>query len=439
MSDSPRNVVLVSMDSLRADHCGFLGDERGLTPTMDALASTGVSFETAVATGPQTFSSMPAAFTGHHRETGPLEAHPGETHWERRLAAIDDHLGRYTSLPERFREMGYSTAGFSPNPWTSTASGFDRGFDHFEDLAGETNDGLLRTLADRMPGIDPSSKAVELCLNLLTGSSFFTPWEGYYDRILSVREQLSEPYFLWVFLLDTHYPFLPSREHRTEQTLYGMLSSAIRSEKTMRGRAETMPESVCESMQRSYRDTVRSVDTFVDRIRTDLSADDPALILHSDHGESFGEHGNYGHHHRELYEENVHVPYVVHDGTTRAKVSDPTSLSTIPEVALSVARPGAFDPESLPTRTPVSTSECGTSRALRDRQFKYLEHGDKESLYHLPTDHEETDDVAAEFPERCSDSQARLDRFESHREELAAVSRAARVVARGNAMHNKTV
>ena len=437
MRDPARNVVLVSMDSLRADHCGFLGDDRGLTPTMDRLASTGVSFEMAVAPGPQTFSSMPAAFTGRHRKTGPLDAYPGETHWERRLAAIDDHLGRYTSLPEKLQELGYSTAGFSPNPWTSTASGFDRGFDHFADLAGEADDGWLRRLATALPGIDESNKAVELALDLLTGSSFFTPWESYYDQIQAVREDLSEPYFLWVFLLDTHFPFLPARRHRQEQSFYGMVSSALRSEKTMRGRADTMSERTCESMQRSYRDTVRSADTFLDRLRTDLADDDPAMIAHSDHGESFGEHGNYGHHHRQLYEENVHVPFVVHDGHRQGVISDPTSLATIPDIVTSIARTGSFEPAAVTDATAVATSEGGTNRAIRGRQFKYIEHGEERALFELPLDAAETRDLSREYPERCAESRARLDRFEHHREELAAVSRAAGALASmEKVMHN---
>jgi len=429
MSETPRNVVLVSIDSLRADHCGFLGDDRGLTPTMDELAAEGVTFETAVSSGPQTFSSMPAAFTGHHRPAGNLDAYPGESHWERRLAAIDEHMGRYTPLPERLQRLGYSTAGFSPNPWTSTASGFDRGFDHFTDLAGETSDGWVRTLAGRVPLIDESSKPVELALNLLTGSSFFTPWESYYDQIRTVREGLPEPYFLWVFLLDTHYPFLPGRTHRTEQSLYGMLSSAVRSEKTMRGRAETLPDGVRDSMRRSYRDTVRSVDSFVDRLRRDLADDDPVLILHSDHGESFGEHGNYGHHHRQLYEENVHVPYLVHGGGRSATISDPASLATIPEVTLSMATDGIVDPTTVTESAAVSTSECGTNRAVRYRQFKYVEYDERQSLFALSRDPAEAADVANDYPERCAASRARLDRFESHRSEVRAVARATRTVA----------
>lgn len=429
MSDPRQNIVLVSIDSLRADHCGFLGDDRGLTPTMDTLAAEGVNFESAVAPGPQTFSSMPAVFTGHHRAPGGLQSYPGDTHWERRLAAIKDHVNSHVTLPERLRQRGYSTAGFSPNPWTSTASGFDQGFDHFNNGVSESADGLLRRLVERIPGLDENRKSVELTLDMLTGSSFFTRWQGFYDQIEAARDQLSEPYFLWVFLLDTHYPFLPAREHRQEQSLYGMLSSTLQSEAAMRGDADTMPDDVRASMERSYRDTVRSVDSFVDKLRTDLSEDDPAFIIHSDHGESFGDHGNYGHHHRQLYEENIHVPYVIHNAGRREDIGDPASLASIPEMALSITHEGSLDPGPAAAPAAIATSECGTRGAIRYRQFKHIASDSEDALFDLLNDPGETVDIASEYPERSTESRAFLDRFERHRGETERVSRAARAIA----------
>jgi arylsulfatase len=429
MSGSRQNIILVSVDSLRADHCGFLGDDRGLTPTMDGLAADGVSFETAVAPGPQTFSSMPAVFTGRPRPPESLEKYPGATHWERRLAAIDDHLDRYAPLPERLGELGYSTVGFSPNPWTSTASGFDRGFDRFEDFSGAESEGRLRRLVDRTPGVDTDSKPVELVLDMLTGSSFFSRWESFYEEVDAAREELSEPYFLWVFLLDTHYPFLPPRTDRDEQSLVGMYASAVRSEKAMRGGAETMPASVRQSLRRSYRDTVRSVDAFVERLRTDSAGDDPALFVHADHGESFGEHGNYGHHHRQLYQENVHVPYLVHNAGSDATVAEPTSLATIPTAALAVARGDPVDPSTVTARSAVATSECGTNRAVRERRFKFIDSTDREALFDIETDPRERTDVSGRHRTPYRRTRSRLERFTNHCDEVDRLSRAARTMA----------
>jgi arylsulfatase len=201
------------------------------------------------------------------------------------------------------------------------------------------------------------------------------------------------------------------------------------SEKAMRGNAETMPAGVCESLRRSYRDTVRSVDRFVETLRADSADDDPALFVHSDHGESFGEHGNYGHHHRQLYEENVHVPYLVHNAGSDATIDDPVSLATIPEVALSLADDGTVDPRIATTPTVVATSETGGNRAVRDRRFKYLDSDTEQALFDLREDPGESTDVSDAHRDRCQRGRNRLDRFERQREEIAAVSRAARAVA----------
>lgn len=416
-----RNIILVSMDSLRGDHCGFLGSDHELTPTMDRLASEGVSFQNAIAPGPQTFSSMPAVFTGHHRADEAVDAYPGESHWQRRLAAINSHLRRYPTLPERLQQLGYSTAGITPNPWTSTASGFDRGFDQFVDLSNQDGS-RLADLAGRLPGVDTDDRAVKLAVNMVVGGSFFAKWDDLYERIQSVRKQLSEPYFLWVFLLDTHFPFLASRAHREEQSLPGMYSSAYRSEAQMRGRGDPGPmtASLEASVRQSYRDTVRASDAFLKRLCADFAADDPALIVHSDHGESLGEHGNYGHHHRKLYAENVHVPYLIHNAGLSAEITAPTSLTSLSKTAVELARTGTLT-EPTPPEYVVAESECGTNRAVRSEWFKYVEHGDERCFFDRQQDPEEQTNVADQFPSKCAVGADVLQRFAQTRDETTKV------------------
>lgn len=426
---SNRNIVAVSIDSLRGDHCGYLGDTRGLTPTLDRLAEEGVAYENAVAPGPQTFSSMPAVFTGERRPPTTLEEYPQESHWGRRLAAIDDHLRRHATIAERLQERGYDTAGVTPNPWTSTASGFDRGFDVFEDFSEEGADGWPRAIADRLPGVDTDARSMELVLNMLSGSEFFSQWETLDARIKQVREQLSEPYFLWVFVLDTHFPFLPTRAHREEQSLLGTYYSAYRSSAAMRGNGGEMSERVRRSVQRSYRDTVRASDTFLDQLQSELADDDPALLIHSDHGESFGDHGNYGHHHRQVNEENVHVPYVVHNAGARADVDGPVSLASIHDTALTIARDGTFDPEAATDTHAVASSECGTNRAVRGARFKYVEHRDDASLFDLERDPGEQRDISADRPGLCRELRQRLAVADRHTSETNRIHRAAEAIA----------
>lgn len=430
MTADARNMVLVSIDSLRGDHCGFLGDTRGLTPTLDALAAEGVAYQNAIAPGPQTFSSMPAVFTGHRRSPTTLEAYPQTNYWERRLAAINEHLGRYTSLAERLEERGYDTGGVTPNPWTSTASGFDRGFDEFVDYSETDSGGWVESVAAKLPGIGAESRAVELVSNLFSGSEFFARWETLYDDIERVRDSLSEPYFLWVFVLDTHFPFIPARAHREEQSLFGTYYSTYRSAKVMRGNGGELPDHVRESMLRSYRDTVRSTDTFVAKLRSDLARDDPALLIHSDHGESFGDHGNYGHDHRQVYEENIHVPYLVHNAGVSADVDEPTSLTSIHDTALAIARDGTYEP-TAEERCAVASSECGTHRAARSNPFKRVRSGEDSELFDLETDPDEQSDVSAEHPDAMTKLGRQLDRIDDHAAETNRIRRATRsVVAR---------
>ena len=432
MTTDSRNLVLVSIDSLRGDHCGFLGDDRGLTPTLDALAAEGVAYRNAIAPGPQTFSSMPTVFTGRRRRPTSLDEYPQRTHWERRLAAINEHMRRHASIAERLGERGYDTGAVTPNPWTSTASGFDRGFDEFVDFSEADSGGWVTSVADRLPGVDADSRPVELVSNLVSGSEFFARWETLYDDIERVRESLSEPYFLWVFVLDTHFPFIPARAHREEQGLLGTYYGTYRSSDPMRGKGGELSPRVRESVLRSYRDTVRSADAFVARLRADLAGDDPALIVHADHGESFGDHGNYGHHHREVYEENVRVPYLVHNAGVSAEVTEPTSLSSVHDTALDIARDGTFDPAAAAAPYVVSSSECGTNRAMRGVPFKRVESGGEARLFDLAVDPGERSDVSGAHPGVMTELGRRLDRVDDDAAEAERIHAAARRVVDRN-------
>jgi arylsulfatase len=429
MSDPRPNVVLVSIDSLRADHCGHLGDDHDLTPTLDALAADGVTFRNAVAPGPQTFSSMPVAFTGEYRPPNSLDATDAEDHWTARMAAIESHVSRYETIPERLSRRGYDTAGFSPNPWTSTVSGFDRGFDEFVDISDGDDTRLRDRVAQRLFGENPDRKAVELAKHLLTGSSFFAQWDSFYDDVLECVQGLEEPYFLWVFLMDTHFPFVTSREHRVERSALGTYYNTARSQGAMRGTEESMSEAVARSTRASYRDTVRAADDFLDAVTSDLAADDPVTVVHSDHGESFGEHGNYGHHHRSVYEENVHVPLVVHGADVRASVDRPTSLAALPDLLADVADTGTFDPETAASDVAVAASEGGRNRAARGERFKFVDADGEEVLYDLLNDPGENVDASADHAATRRRLARSLRTHDDHLDELARLDRATRSVA----------
>jgi len=125
VGDKPnRNLVLVTVDSLRADHCGFVNSESDLTPTIDRLAKEGVSYTQAVVPGPRTPSSIPVLFTGEFMAD---DAEWSMADWQGRQYRIGEHMDRFQHLSEQLQRQGYETAAFTANPGlpvrvTSTAA-----------------------------------------------------------------------------------------------------------------------------------------------------------------------------------------------------------------------------------------------------------------------------------------------------------------------------
>ena len=358
-----RNVVLVSIDSLRADHCGFMGYEKDTTPTLDSMAEDGLVFENAVAPGPATPESMPATFTGHY----PIDRQTKAREVAGTTERFQAHLARHETIAEWFSDQGYATAGFTPNPWTCRHFGFDRGFDYFQDfLDQDRSSGIWeRMLAGQ--GSKPLT-ALRLVSNWSQREATFKPWSSFYDEIVEWTRNAPEPYFLWVFLLDPHFPYLPSNEHRS-QSRWRTYEANLR----LYLESQTTPYSprVHEQLVTAYDDAIRYTDDFFQRLRSDLADDDPAIVIHADHGEAFGEHGTYGHH-DQLYDANVKVPLVV-SGVPSETVTEPVSVRSIPDIAERVAT--GSDPTSVARPSVLTRTGDGSMSAVRATDWSYIANG----------------------------------------------------------------
>lgn len=391
-----RNVVLVTIDSLRADHCGFMGGP-DLTPTFDSLAEDGVVFENAVAPGPRTPSSMPEVFTGEaFGPTPPVES------WDldHRKARISAHLDRYRTIAARMRARGYETVGITANPWTQYLPDTDygEGFDRLLTLNGSDlgGDGRVET--------GPVFETVDTVLGA-TGlddrtnwrwiKDWFVQWPRIYDLVQSELDSLSEPYFFWLFLLDTHEPYLAPSEYRVENGTPEMYYAVLRD--FMNSDGDEVPQSsVNDRLQRAYRDTVRSFDGFLDRFVSDC-LDDQYLVVHSDHGEAFGEHGTWGHK-PALYRENLEVPLVIGNTEVSDTVRKPFSLRRIPELIERLAEDGAApDLEGLTDEFALASTEDGTVRSLTGQRWKYIDNEGDAELYDLAADPGEATNLADEY------------------------------------------
>lgn len=394
-----RNIVLITIDSLRADHCGFMGYNRNTTPTLDRLAQDGMVFTNAVASGVPTIASMTAVMTGSYSLASP-EIGFNE--------AQREQLTRRKTIAEVLSESGYATGALSPNPPASSYFGFDAGFDWFQDFLHEDR-GIFERIWSKIfrksiqgGGI---STYLRLMRNLVLREETLRAWEDYYDTILEWRDQVEEPYFLWVLLLDAHHPWIPPQESRRWSSSTDLLRSFQYYWRMLDN--DWKPDFTPEERQcliDLYDDSIRYGDRFLDRLQRDLSADDPIIIAHADHGEEFGEHGWYGHQ-PHLTENLIHVPLVIANAQESTTVERPVPLHHIaPTVAEMANAPHPFSGSSL-----LSTSESNRAvskvfregsrhMGIRTRQIKYRRNPDRQALHDLRFDPDEQVNVSEKNP-----------------------------------------
>jgi len=373
MTDRP-NVVLVTVDSLRADHCSFMGYERETTPTLDVMAREGVVFENAVAPGPSTPESMPAVFTGHDvADGGGDDLDGGDVDALR--ASIRRHMETRDTLAEKLSRRGYATGAFTPNPFTSRYFGFDAGFDRFEDFLDTFVRRGFRRIASQLARDSELAFAVRMLLNMWQREEVFKPWEDYYGAALDWAHGATEPYFLWLHLMDPHVPYLASAEYR-RLDWWEMTYANYRFWRA--DKESAFDPELHERLVTAYDDSIRYTDAFFARLRETL--DDAVIVVHGDHGEAFGEHGTYGHE-PYLYEEQIHVPLVL-DGLPARTIADPVSLASLPDLLVDVSE-RALDGGRPGDVFSVSRTRQGDRTALRGRRVKYIASGSNAELYDL--------------------------------------------------------
>ena len=396
--DGAPNVVLLILDTVRAANLGLYGYHRSTSPNLDHWARSGVVFDRAVATAPWTLPSHASMFTGHFNVTA--------------RTAIDRPLdSRFTTLAEALRDNGYATAAFTANlGYTTRTSGLARGFARFEDFPPTLgialrSSWLARTLISRfgwMPGIPdwPIPKTAERMTDDV-------------EAWLAAR-RTDRPFFLFVNYYDAHGPYLAPTAFRQR---FGPPAEVEATSERPWTTAE-----LATSIN-AYDGSIAYVDDQLRRL-FDLLArrglqENTLVIVTSDHGEMFGEHGQTAHT-SGLYFPALHVPLaLVYPKVVPAgmRVAPPVTLRDLPATIVdlagladkspfpghSLARHWRPEPESgpaspvlseidhyawAPTWTPVYR---GDMRSLVDGPLHYIRNGDGvEELYKPSVDPAET-------------------------------------------------
>lgn len=393
----PRNIVLITLDSLRADHCSYMGYHRETTPTLDRLARAGVRYDNAVAPGVPTIASMTSVMTGEYSLASP---EIGFSTLQR------EQLTARRTLAEALSEAGYTTGGCSPNPPASSYFGFDKGFDWFEDFLDQDRGTVSRfwhRILDRsIKGSGPAT-SLRLVRNLVQREEVLRPWDDYYGAIMEWRDRIAEPYFLWVLLLDTHHPWIPpaqSRQWSSRLDVYRSFGHYW--EMLASGWTPSYSDRAHQRLIDLYDDSIRHGDRFVERLWNDLRDDDPVVIVHADHGEEFGEHGRYGHQ-SYLYDSLIHVPLVIANAGQQRTVGRPVSLRSLATTIAGLGdAPGGFGGTDMlegDTEVPpwaISKVFAGDQRriSVRTRSAKYLRDRGRDELYDLRLDPDEQINVS---------------------------------------------
>jgi len=267
-----RGWILISLDALRADRLGAYGYQRPTSPFFDSLAARGVLFERAVSQYPGTLTSHLSLFTG---------LYPAEHGAYPPSGVLSSEI---PTLPELFRAAGYRTAGHTEGGFMAGGYGFARGFEEFTDSPHAAERDIERTFG----------RGIDFLRRIAPGERFFL--------------------FLHTFAV--HDPYDPPAPYR--EGLVGELPAGlpVPEGQTLRaynrGGLVISPEGV-DAFSQLYDGSVRYVDAVLSKLFEELErlglAADTTVVITSDHGEEFGEHGKLGH--TQVYPECLFVPLLV--------------------------------------------------------------------------------------------------------------------------------
>lgn len=287
-------VLVISIDTLRRDHVSAYGYERETTPNLDRLAAEGAIFDTAVSTSNWTLPSHMSLFTGFSPSS-----HQVEDDRDR----LPNSVG---TLAEAFKRAGYETAAFTSHLYLDGRFGFRRGFD------------LYQTVVNRRAQ-DVSDRA-----------------------LLWLQRHEQAPAFLFLHYFDPHWDYAPppdfAKRFGEADPLYGTFSFL----KPHLARLDLSP-AIMRQIHTLYDAEIAYTDHHIGRVLDWLRAqgrlEDAVVVVLSDHGEEFGEHGALGHG-GSLHGEVTRVPLIIrHPPSIRAgtRITALATLKDIPATLLALA------------------------------------------------------------------------------------------------------
>lgn len=417
MSDRP-NIVFLVLDTLRQDRVSLYNDDVNFTENLDALGSESLVFTDAVAQAPWTLPSHASMFTG----TYPWKH--GATQQSPTFESTD------ATLVERFADAGYRTGGFSPNPWVSPFCGLATGFDIWDDFLTPRRLPVSKFVASSVILKWWSNRRLERLKGVITdvADSLFEIWSRYQGADTAQSQRVvergkaflkdvdrSQPFFLYMNLLDAHEPYYPPEPYR-ERHAPGVdpHEECQIPSRYLKGEAKADFENLGRLYDASVDHLDDVVGSFIEFLRRTDRLDDTILIVLSDHGQALGESELYGHQYG-CGPELTEVPLVVRvPGTPPDTVDDLVELRELFDLVPALAGVG---PEYTPG-VPVAKGGYGfpdlairqLPAALRDEYYKRFRFAVNEDQHVVRSESESERAVATSAVRRATGKETEPDR-----------------------------
>ena len=340
-----RDVILITVDSLRADHVFEDGEVFDSLQTLKSLTESGTAFTNAFSNAGYTKSSFLSIFSGTYP-------------WM--FESVSGGFGpERPHIAESFSDAGYRTGGFHSNPYLSPDYGYDRGFDYYmgrgdgSEMDKTTFSSKVWQYLVKQIKSDRISQTVR-DLYRATGSTFgvqvggdpYLDAEAINDSVVQWVRQTDGPRFLWIHYMDVHTPYYPHDGTVSEDISKRRAVKLFHKVHKQRGEAS---EHDLEILRRLYRGELEYLDDCIGELLGDLDThlnlEESTLAFSSDHGEAFNEHGYVYHPDGVMYDELVNIPLVMTGPGFETRTVD-TPVSNVDIVPTLLAAANASVPDA---------------------------------------------------------------------------------------------
>jgi len=345
ISKPKQNVILIVVDTLRADHLGCYGYKKDITPNLDKLAADGILYKRAISTAPWTLPAIGSILSSQYPSALGIYDSP------------DSLNPKFPLLPKILKKHGYSTNGIISCSMLTKNLGFGKGFDQYhEEVANEHKSITSPMITDK--------------------------------AISFLKKSVDDPFFLFLHYFDPHYAFHKHPEFDfSDQDYNGAVKNGEDIISIWKKRKNLLNSDI-EYLISLYDSEIAFTDAYIGKLIDELKRlklyDNSLIIFTADHGEEFMERGWIGHS-IHLYQELIHVPMIIKPprSETAASVTGECdayvgTVDITPTVLSHLGLELSNNFEGSPLN--LSAPNLEKSRAIFSETFNSQEHRENESI-----------------------------------------------------------